>query len=117
MPGQGKEEGTDLKDILGRNIRFFRAHRQLSQADLAEKANISITFLSNIERGNKWPYPETLSHLAESLQVDVYELFKPEIIPDDEHRQLFSRFCADITAKVNQSLEAVFTQYQVDRDQ
>jgi transcriptional regulator with XRE-family HTH domain len=87
-----ERKGQRLKETLGKNIKFFRAHRQFSQADLAEKAKISITFLSNIERGNKWPYPDTLSQIAAGLKVDVYELFKPEIIPNEEHRKIFDRF-------------------------
>jgi transcriptional regulator with XRE-family HTH domain len=47
-------EEQELKGILGKNIKFFRSRRHLSQADLAEKAGISITFLSNIERGNNF---------------------------------------------------------------
>jgi ribosome-binding protein aMBF1 (putative translation factor) len=35
------------------HIKLFRFYRALSQADLAEKAGISITFLSDIERDNK----------------------------------------------------------------
>jgi transcriptional regulator with XRE-family HTH domain len=35
-------------------------------------------FLSDIERGNKWPYPDALSKLAKALDVEVYELFLKE---------------------------------------
>jgi transcriptional regulator with XRE-family HTH domain len=38
---------------------------------LAEKADISIPFLSEIERGNKWPYPDTLSKLAKALKIEL----------------------------------------------
>lgn len=36
------------------------------------------TFLSGIERGNKWPYIDTLVNLATALHTKEYELLKPE---------------------------------------
>jgi len=54
-------ETKEIKDILGRNIKSYRFHRQLSQSALAEKADISVTFLSNIEQGKMFPKVETLS--------------------------------------------------------
>ena len=38
-------DGQAIKDALGKTIKFLRFRRGLSQADLAEKADISITFL------------------------------------------------------------------------
>ncbi|MFP3043238.1 helix-turn-helix domain-containing protein [Treponema primitia] len=105
--------GQDIKDALGRNIKFFRAHRQLSQADLAERAGISITFLSTIERGLQFPKAETLFCLSRGLEVEVYELFKGEIVLDDETKKLLDRFSGDITKNVVQALEAVYKQYEI----
>jgi transcriptional regulator with XRE-family HTH domain len=69
-----------IKNILGRNAKYFQFHRQLSQAALAEKADISVTFLSNIERGKMFPKVETLSRLTESLDVEVFELFRTDLV-------------------------------------
>jgi transcriptional regulator with XRE-family HTH domain len=102
--------GLEIKAILGKNIKFYRFRRHYSQADLAEKANISITFLSNIERGIKFPKPDILSQIAESLEVKVYELFITDIIPDNNKDHIIS-LSEDITIKINQALEEVFKQY------
>ena len=69
-------DGNDLRHILSNNLKLLRNKRSLSQMELAEKAGISVTFLSNIERDNKWPYPETLMKLAEALDVEVHILFQ-----------------------------------------
>jgi len=103
--------GQELKAILGKGIRFYRQQRQLSQAALAEKANISITFLSNIERGIKFPTSDTLSALANGLGVEVYELFRHDHSPA-EHRSLFERFKKDITQNVMKTLETVYKAYE-----
>ncbi|GHV49661.1 putative transcriptional regulator [Spirochaetia bacterium] len=104
--------GQDIKNALGKNIKFFRARRGLSQADLAEKAGISITFVSMIERGLQFPKAEVLSCLARGLDVEVYELFKGEIV-HDETKKLLDRFSGDITQNVVQALEAVYKQYDL----
>ena len=102
--------GQEIKKALGKNIKYLRFHREYSQAELAERADISITFLSNIERGLKFPKPDVLSKIAQSLEVEVFELFKAEIIPDD-NKEMINRFSKDISQKVNQAMESVFKQY------
>jgi len=100
----------EIKDIFGKNVKYYRFHRQLSQSALAEKADISITFLSNIERGKMFPKVETLSRLTESLGVEVHELFKADIIPADQ-KEVMNRFTSDIKGTVITALDRVFEQY------
>ncbi|GHV82403.1 hypothetical protein AGMMS49991_09610 [Spirochaetia bacterium] len=101
----------ELKTTLGKNIQHFRCQRQLSQADLAWKANISITNLSNIERGNTFPKAGTICTLAKCLEIEVYDLFKGEVVPE-ESRALMDRFCEDITTRLIQTLEDVYMHYR-----
>lgn len=103
--------GQELRVILGKGIRFYRQQRQFSQAALAEKSNISITFLSNIERGVKYPTSETLSAIANGLGVEVFELFRHDHSPA-QNRNLFERFKIDITKNVLETLEAVYKAYE-----
>ncbi len=100
----------DIKDILARNLKYFRIQRQFSQAQLAEKANISVTFLSNIERGKMFPKVETLSRLTESLNVEVHELFQPDLV-SEENKKIMNRLSEDITKNVNLALTDVFKLY------
>ena len=103
--------GQELRIILGKGIRFFRQQRKMSQAALAEKADISITFLSNIERGVKYPTSDTLSAIANGLNVEVFELFRHDHSPAQK-RSLFERFKKDITKNVNETLESVYKAYE-----
>jgi transcriptional regulator with XRE-family HTH domain len=112
--------GKELRAIFGKNIKSLRNRRNWSQADLAENANISINFLGDIERGNKWPHPETLTKLADALEVKVSELFFEEDAKLNEDTEiLMSRFVKDVsltinkslTLSVNQSIEHVRKQY------
>ncbi|GHT76941.1 hypothetical protein FACS1894124_8820 [Spirochaetia bacterium] len=103
-------DGQAIKATLGRNIKLLRTRRGLTQAVLAEKADISVIFLSSIERGTKYPKPDVLARIATSLTVEVFELFKGDLVPSDT-RELISRLSVDITGKVNASLEDAFKQY------
>ena len=103
--------GQDIREILGKGIRFYRQQRHLSQAALAEKANISVTFLSNIERGVKYPTSDTLSAIANSLEVEVFELFKHDYSPS-KNRVLFERFKKDLRRNVITTLDTIYGEYE-----
>jgi transcriptional regulator with XRE-family HTH domain len=103
--------GKDVRALLGGRIQFYRKKRLLSQAALAERANISITFLSNIERGIKYPTSETLSGIANGLGVEVCALFQQDEI-SGQQRNLLDRFKIDITQNVLKTLETVYKAYE-----
>jgi transcriptional regulator with XRE-family HTH domain len=68
---------SDIGKRIGRRIRDLRTQRQdrWTQEDLAERAKISVSFLSMIERGERVAHVETLASLAEALGVSLAELF------------------------------------------
>ena len=103
-------DGQAIKNTLGRNIKIFRARRGLSQADLAEKADISIPFLSNIERGIKYPQPDMLAKIANSLGVKVNELFTVNLT-SVESSDILSHLSEDMTKNVNIAMAEVFKRY------
>jgi len=99
--------GADLRQVLSKNIKLLRSQRSLSQIELAEKADISIPFLSNIERSNKWPYPETLVKLAKALDVEVYTLFQENIPPQSANvNHTLARFKKDISVSLHKTVAA-----------
>jgi len=104
-------EESQLKAILSKKIKYFRLRKQFSQADLAEKAEISITFLSNIERSNNFPQAGTLCSLAKALDVEVWELFKPEEATD-EQISIIDRISQDFAKQVNLAMEKVYNRYK-----
>jgi len=106
--------GEEIKIALGINIKNLRLKRQFTQAELAERADISIIYLSNIERGVKYPKPTILSQLAESLDVEVYELFKANHVPTTapkDNKKLVNRISKEMTRKVMETMDGVFKNY------
>jgi len=68
---------SDLGKRIGQRIRELRTQRpeRWTQEELAERAQISVSFLSMIERGERVPHVETLAALANALGVSLGELF------------------------------------------
>lgn len=69
---------------LGIAIASLRKIRELSQKQLAEKANISRSHLSSIEAPNiVRPFSlEILFNIADALEIEVEELLKASMFPD-----------------------------------
>ena len=67
----------ELRAILSANLKRYRNYRKLTQEELAEKLEISIPFLSDVENGRKWVSPVTLVKIANVLSIEPHELFKP----------------------------------------
>lgn len=63
-------------DNIGQKIKSERLKRSLKQLDLAKKAGISNTYLSDIEVGRTTPSIKTLMKIAEVLEIDYIELLK-----------------------------------------
>ena len=98
-------KSKEIRAIFGNNIRFFRNRRNWSQADLAEYANISINYIGDIERGKKWPHPDTLSKLAKALEIKVFELFIEETPSlSNDSQIIIDRFINDFSFAINKSL-------------
>ena len=75
---------SDLRTVLGGNLKRYRTIKGFSQAKLAEILDISTNFVSDMETGKRWLSSDTLVNLADALNVEVYELLKPPQIPTDD---------------------------------
>lgn len=66
---------TELQRNLSANLRAHRQRWGWSQADLAERADLSVSYLGEIETGDKWPSAAILGRLAEAAHVRPFQLF------------------------------------------
>jgi len=98
-------DGTEVRAVLARNIKAFRGRKNWSQADLAEKSGLSIVYLSDIERGNKWPYLDTLVKIAGAFKVEIYELLKPENTPPPTVSKILTEYNEEVIAILEKSFE------------
>jgi transcriptional regulator with XRE-family HTH domain len=66
----------DLIPQIGQMLRVYREKKGQNLSEVAIRANISISMLSQIERGKVTPSIETLLGVCESIGFDVVELFR-----------------------------------------
>jgi len=92
----------ELLKTFGVNIKHYRGVLKWSQAELAENADISINFLSDIETGKKWASPTTMVKFADAFHVEVYELFKPEKIMPDKANSIIQKYTVDLLTAISQ---------------
>ena len=102
-------KGEVLKSLLGMNVKRFRVNTGLSQEELSEKAGISVPFLGAIERGEKWPSPTSLAGIAQGLEINPYDLLRPEDTASQDIQKITAKLIMDITVLVNQSVKMMNT--------
>ncbi len=66
----------DLREAFATNLRRFRHAKGLSQDDLAYEAEISRSYLSQLEKGAFYASLKIVGKLATVLQVEPAELLK-----------------------------------------
>jgi len=64
-----------LREKFGNRIKTMRLARSMSQEQFAELLEISVDFLSLIERGINAPSFENLEVFSTQLDIPVHELF------------------------------------------
>ncbi len=101
----------DLRQILSQNIKRYRAYHKISQAELAEKVEISIPFLSDIENGKKWLSPRTLTKMANALKIEAYELLRPETDIPDTSINVIKKYTSDIYNILQKDLDNLQNNY------
>ena len=72
------ERKTEIRNIIAKNVKKYRKLNKLTQEELAEAANISNTYVANIECGQTWVSDKTLEKIASSLHIEIYLLFIPD---------------------------------------
>lgn len=64
---------------IGSRIREVRIDKRMSQADLAEKAHISLPLVSEVELGKTKMRLETFIQIVEALQVSADSILRADI--------------------------------------
>ena len=106
--------GKEVRQILAQSIKRLRENRAMSQEELAFNAGISIPFLSDIERGNKWPSPETVAKIATALKIEVFELFYPELMNDKNSSVFISKLVKEIEVSQKTALKNLCKNYSIE---
>lgn len=70
-----------LEQIVGKNIRYWRKVRGMSQEEFADRAKLHPTYVSGIETGHRNPTVRIIERIATALDLEPAMLF---LLPDDK---------------------------------
>lgn len=72
--GRGQEGRASLLAVIGETLRAERNERGLTLRQVAEGAHVSVSYLAEIERGEKDPSSRVLESIAGGLGMEVSDL-------------------------------------------
>ena len=91
-----------IQDLLAKNVRAARKRLGISQMKLAEKADLSVGYMNDVERARRWVGATTLARLAGVLHLRPYQFFlENEDSTTDLHKML-----AEIVSELRRSVES-----------
>lgn len=69
---------SNILNIIGSNIKFYRTNLGLSQEKLAELAGLHRTYIGAVERGERNISAKNIAKIAEVLGIEPYKLMRKE---------------------------------------
>jgi transcriptional regulator with XRE-family HTH domain len=84
MAGQKKQiEHDPIVSRFGQRLREVRVSRGMTQASLAESANVTVSYITRLENGMSAPGIDLVARLAGALGTSIADLLPTEPQPDD----------------------------------
>jgi transcriptional regulator with XRE-family HTH domain len=82
------ETPQSARVIFGQNVRRVRRLKEMSQEELAFRADISRTYLSEVERGERNISVDNMEALALSLEMELPDLMRTSLLslPSEDSR-------------------------------
>ena len=99
------QDSLDFYQTVGVRIKEIRISKGLTQADLADKADLSTPVISSVENGHSKLWLITFAKICEALQVsanDILRLDTPTAINDYPHE--FTSLIADCSTSEIESI-------------
>lgn len=70
----------DFLQKLGQNIKRIREDRKITQAQLAEIADVSVSTIARLEIGQGFSTLKTIEQVANALNVEIETIFDVNVI-------------------------------------
>jgi transcriptional regulator with XRE-family HTH domain len=96
---------TNLRDTFAHNLKAKRKRCGLTQSQLAEKVGVSTHHIAMIEIARHYPTMELVERIANSLDIEIYELFIVKPLPEDAMERLHNTLVYNIEKVVADAIE------------
>jgi transcriptional regulator with XRE-family HTH domain len=93
------------QSVFVQNLKKYRRKSGLTQAQLAEKVNVSTHHIGMIELSRNNPTLELVERIAEALNIKTYELFIDILSPNRDLELLRQEIRADMKQLLDETLE------------
>ena len=100
---------TNLREVFAYNLKAKRKKCGFTQAQLAEKVGVSTHHIAMIEIARHYPTLELVERIANTLEIEVYELFINPLSPHEELERLYQVVAKNIEQVVSQAIENALT--------
>ncbi|GHV80446.1 hypothetical protein AGMMS49944_22370 [Spirochaetia bacterium] len=87
------------------NLKEKRRNRGFSQAQLAEKVEVSTHHIGMIEIARDFPTLDLVERIAGALDIEIYELFVNPLSAHEELERLYQTVANDIERVVTEAVE------------
>ena len=93
---------------IGRSIKIIREKRGMLQQDLAEKANLAQNVISRIERDVHQPKHETLTRIADALEVPQDVFYYYELLNSSKDEPKFRKVHPELSKLISDEIDRIF---------
>jgi len=93
--------------LISNNLKRFRTLHNISQLTLAQNSELTHNFINDIENCKKGVSYKTLAKLSVVFNVEPYQFFLPEDLPDNE----IMVYAKDLNNTVQKAVNDLTQQY------
>jgi len=99
---------VNIREVFAGNLRENRRKCGLTQANLAEKSNVSTHYIALIEMARNIPKVEVIERFAKVLNIEIYELFLVPNSHTSEMNKMHQTIIDDIKDIVKEAVKEAF---------
>jgi len=96
---------NNIKNLFGRNLKRLRSIANISQVNLAAKAELAHNFINDIESGKKWVSADTIEKLSRALKAEPYQFFLTDSKWNNQGAEIFSLYLDDFTDSIDKMVK------------
>lgn len=89
-------------EYLKENIKYYRSHNKWSQQELAERSDVSTSYIAEIELGRRSPSLNTILKISTALEIETYQLL---INPDKHENEVVKLFSKELLNRIKEDIK------------
>ena len=93
-----------LGSVFIKNLKENRKKCGFTQAQLAEKVNVTPHYIGMLEMGRNFPATDLIERIAKALNIEMYELFVEDNSPAKELEKLRQDIIIEIKKTITETV-------------